>query len=654
MRTDIAAINAKTISINGVPIAGSAAPSGSVTTFDQLDADTVLAINGTVVQGTFAPGMQFSNFDNINVLSGVSLGDVVKYGTASTPATNAATGPISGFGGGVTPTPTPTPTPSNLTVANNPSFVGSPYSSQVSGKSAGSTFSLAGAGAAGLNVAGSTISGTPTTVGPVNLVENFGDGSTKTWTGALTTSPVRNTATRFWLSGGGTTNNAISAFQGESSTLNIGTIHHCIEVEGKPTRVRLILANQDDVDTQDYLGASMVASPSMWNNTTNQADMRQDTLFANPTIFDFGQNGNAIISVPPRTNNQQNNNLRFSDWKPFVAVERTDGATAPAGSKRSDGSLPYLMYVRLAVPIFAVDGTTSRRITYFNRTGAEWATGRAQLWASSDVGSTAKLTGAWNSAKGFAASNEGFTNYAILAGVEYEYEGGKIITVMACGSSYTSGGSDDLQSHSGVQRGFWASSTKAQPVESINYGMATKPVLEARQAFDSAIAAGLKPTHLQWEYANPNSCGKWGSTEGASQSIENDLETARLAVFASAQNAGVVPFVINGTPRNDDTTAGLTTTQRAQTSNFTLTSDTFRLAALGRLNNRGFLVADINTPTQDGASPQRLKRTENGFAVNWTNDFIHSNGLGYRDGWAPPIRDTVLTLKAQYLGTTAA
>ena len=430
--------------------------------------------------------------------------------------------------------------PTNLTVARNPAFVGSAYNSTVSGKTAGSTLSLAGAGAAGLSVTGSTISGTPTAVGPVNIVETFADSTTKTWTGALTTSTVRNTATRFWLSGGGTVNNAISAFQGESATLNIGTIQHCIEVEGKPTRVRLILVNQDDTDTQDYLGASMVASPSL-------DDKFQDALFASPTIFDFGQNGNPIITVPPRTGGQQNNNIRFSDWKLFVAVERTDSATAPAGSKRSDGTLPYLMYVRLAVPIFAADGTTSRRITYHNRTGAEWATGRSQIWASSDVGTAPKLTGAWNSAKSFSASNEGFINYAILAGVEYEYEGGKIITVMACGSSYTSGGSDDLQSHSGVLRGFRAASTKAQPVESINYGMATKPVLEARQAFDSAIAAGLQPTHLEWEYANPNSCGKWGSTESAAQGIENDLETARLAVFASAQNAGVVPFVINGT-----------------------------------------------------------------------------------------------------------
>lgn len=109
-RTDITAINAKTISINGTPIAGSAAPVGLVTTFDQLDANAVLALNGTVVQGTLLPGMAFSNFDNINVLSGVSLAGVVKYGTASTTASGSATGPTYPFpSGGVTPTPTPTP-----------------------------------------------------------------------------------------------------------------------------------------------------------------------------------------------------------------------------------------------------------------------------------------------------------------------------------------------------------------------------------------------------------------------------------------------------------------------------------------------------------------------------------------------------------------
>jgi hypothetical protein len=100
MRTDVTAINARTISVNSVPIAGSDAPRGPWTTFDQLDADVVLALNGTVIQGAVQPGAVFTNYTNINVLSGVGLADIVKYGSYSTPATNAATGPISEAGSG--------------------------------------------------------------------------------------------------------------------------------------------------------------------------------------------------------------------------------------------------------------------------------------------------------------------------------------------------------------------------------------------------------------------------------------------------------------------------------------------------------------------------------------------------------------------------
>lgn len=112
-KSDITAINAKTISINSTPIAGSAAAYGPYTTYDQLDADTVLALNGVVIQGTMTSGLAYTNIDHLNVLSGVSVADVVKYGTASTPASNAATGPIAIGGGSVPigPSPTPTPTP---------------------------------------------------------------------------------------------------------------------------------------------------------------------------------------------------------------------------------------------------------------------------------------------------------------------------------------------------------------------------------------------------------------------------------------------------------------------------------------------------------------------------------------------------------------
>jgi hypothetical protein len=82
-KTDVTAINAKTISVNGVPVAGSAAPSGPLTTFDQINAATVLALNGTVLQGALPAGAIFTNYDNLNVTSGVSINGVIRYGQAS-------------------------------------------------------------------------------------------------------------------------------------------------------------------------------------------------------------------------------------------------------------------------------------------------------------------------------------------------------------------------------------------------------------------------------------------------------------------------------------------------------------------------------------------------------------------------------------------
>jgi lysophospholipase L1-like esterase len=106
MRTDVTAINARTISVNGTPIAGSGAATGPYTTFDQLDADVVLYLNGTLIQGSPVPGQIVTQYGDVNVLSGVSQADVVRYGVASTPATSAATGPISPpRAGGGTPTP---------------------------------------------------------------------------------------------------------------------------------------------------------------------------------------------------------------------------------------------------------------------------------------------------------------------------------------------------------------------------------------------------------------------------------------------------------------------------------------------------------------------------------------------------------------------
>jgi hypothetical protein len=87
-QSNLTAINAKTISVNGTPIAGSGAATGPVTTFDALDASAVLALNGVVKQGALPAGAVFTNYDNINVnqTSGLSVAGVPYSGAPAFPA----------------------------------------------------------------------------------------------------------------------------------------------------------------------------------------------------------------------------------------------------------------------------------------------------------------------------------------------------------------------------------------------------------------------------------------------------------------------------------------------------------------------------------------------------------------------------------------
>ena len=82
-------------------------------------------------------------------------------------------------GDGVVVPPDP-PALGDLTVSPPSAMVGQAYTGTVSGKSAGSVLSLSGAGAEGLSISGSTISGTPIAIGDVNVKETPAVGQAKT------------------------------------------------------------------------------------------------------------------------------------------------------------------------------------------------------------------------------------------------------------------------------------------------------------------------------------------------------------------------------------------------------------------------------------------------------------------------------------------
>jgi len=87
----------------------------------------------------------------------------------------------------------------NLTVSPNTATVGVAYSGTVSGKTAGSTLALSGAGAAGLSVSGNTISGTPTTAGTINVTETLAGaiGSPKLNSGVVTVASATSAPAAF-------------------------------------------------------------------------------------------------------------------------------------------------------------------------------------------------------------------------------------------------------------------------------------------------------------------------------------------------------------------------------------------------------------------------------------------------------------------------
>jgi len=75
--------------------------------------------------------------------------------------------------------PTTPVTLAPLSLSPNTATVGAPYSGSVTGKTASSVLALSGAGATGLSVVGSVVSGTPTTAGTINLIETLA-GATNT------------------------------------------------------------------------------------------------------------------------------------------------------------------------------------------------------------------------------------------------------------------------------------------------------------------------------------------------------------------------------------------------------------------------------------------------------------------------------------------
>lgn len=438
--------------------------------------------------------------------------------------------------------------------------------------------------------------------GAVTGIYNTKDGSTISLGGGLSIIPPKatNIATRYWQTGSPNFHNALAAFFTGASTTNIyGHTNHFVELEGKYTDIRLIFANYSAVN-QFTISGMCVASA-----TDLSVDKKKDALFA------AGNTTLAPVVVPVRTGAHPA--IAFSNWLSIAAVERTDSATAPAGSKRSDGSLPYVLAVRTAQLLN--DGTNMLDFTYMNRTGADWLTGRGQIWAAqSPAVASLNLTGAFGGGNA-AGDQTSSTGYPVLAGVQYKV-GDTIMTEFITGSSLSAANNDALRGL-GYRCGL-ALSTKLKPIEIANFGMSSNASTNAQLGATYTIPL-FTPTHVTHEFYNPNDIASGSMSQATFDNAVKTLTANRQKVFQAARAVGARPMQWDGIPRNATNT----------TSYYDAATDLIRLAGLANeATIPGYITVPLNAAMQDGAVPQRLKRVENGFALTETVDNLHLNGNG--------------------------
>lgn len=432
------------------------------------------------------------------------------------------------------------------------------------------------------------------------------DGSTISLGGSSVKSPAtKNIATRYWMTGTPNIHASLAAFfTGASASLPVGHVNHFIELEGKFKRVRLILANVSTTNVLTYQGFCVGVASDM------ATDKVKDNVFATGQIV-------AGVTVPKPTG-LNTVGLAFSDWVTIAAIPRTDQATAPAGSFRSDGSLPYILCVRSAQTLH--DGTSLLDWTYSNRANPDWINGRGQVWAKTSIASAAmNLQGAFPGG-GQAYPDSSIVSSALpcIAGVQYECDD-VIMTIMLGGDSTTASGGDGLR---GVgMRAALPLSTAATPIETANFGMSTKNSTTYSAGAVYAMPF-INPTHYVHALFSPNDTAGGAMTPTAFNAMTATMTANRQLAFAAARAVGAACLMWDGMPRS--------VSLANSNSYYTLDNDTRRLAYIAsEAKTGGMTPIFVNSAMWDGvSSPQKMRYATNGFANTETIDGLHINAFG--------------------------
>lgn len=363
---------------------------------------------------------------------------------------------------------------------------------------------------------------------------------------------------------------------------DIGTEAIALEL-GEFTEVALIYGNVSPFP--------MIITGALAFSPADFADKVQDSAWATAPAFTFS-GGASTVTIPP--GNGSHPRLFCTDFLPLASVARTD----------IPGATP-LLYARTR---FALPQGSSHQISSWDSTGADWGTGRFQLYTAAMYGD--KLTAA-------ATRTPVTVNRRVILGVRYRSPY-RVMTVMCSGTSLTNNNNSSLSR----QPGGWVSavqqavSTPTKPVEMLGWGMSGQTSTQYRGSFETNHRV-VPFTHALIEGFDTN-----GSAATFTQSAQDTNMRNVIAIAQQCEQVyGAKVGMWGGLPRG---------TGASTTPYYTTQGDLNRLAFLAKLkaqfkNDYCDISPAVVVP---GTAPQLFKSVANGYPLDLSNDWLHPNQNG--------------------------
>lgn len=287
------------------------------------------------------------------------------------------------------------------------------------------------------------------------------------------------------------------------------------------------------------------------------------------------------VTMPARISANEPS-IAFSDW---VEIDGESQIFAGRLFVPSDGN------TELSLSNFYSTSSTSKGAGWAALAGDEWIM-RAAV-AGDFVSNIAGLTGT------------GFSDWALIAGVQYRAKSGRVITVMGGGDSTMSGTWSTLARDAYWVRAVRAAKLAGHAIESCNLGWPSQTTAQYSARTISAIKA-LRPSICIYSPFSPND----GTPSAAN--VVSQLQRAD-DVRAACRAAGIAYSAVTGIPRNS----------ASATPYYTAAQDQFRKSVNEDVVGKR-LALDISSTVANGNSFATAAAMRDGM----TQDFLHLNEAG--------------------------